>query len=775
MALLHITHFGGLVPKAPPRRLPDNAAQVCANLLASTSEFRPLAIDLDVVANTGVNSPKTIYRLQRNADGSLNTSFGSAATWKITAADVNYARCQINSDTTERTVVSYNDGSAAPRMIDAVGGDRQLGVPKPAGAPTVTVNVIDEYTTDERTADLTSLESTVRSLVSGNLIPVWRGWTGEPASYRPGSVEPCFTDRDYIPGVDPEEAQQIRVFKMSSTGGANNGTLSNPYVGTVERVSPWFMDPALGGFWARGTSWPSFLHVWLDPAHDHWCIPVHAYGLTYDINAVPLRDALAAIPMPGKTDGTKLMTVAQADEIITLLADEWNRRWTAVGPKLNALKAKVDATKVLLRGEIQADAAAVREALAELRRLSDAVTAHYADSVTVATRIIGEYFESELEQGLPEAVVRQIETRAYIYTYVTDRGEESASSPPSELVDVDQNDTTTVVVAAPPAGRHVTHFRLYRSNSSNRGAAYQLVPNPNDDAGFPIGTLTVVDDKRSAELQEPCPSLTWDEPPADFRGVVSLGNGIHVGYSGNTILPCEPYHPYAYPPEYRKTTSHPIVGLCALDTLLVVGTRGPLKLLSGTDSASLTEIRHTSGQSVVSARSMVAMSSGVVAFASPDGVCTVDAGGQVQVVTGPDGADLFAQEDWQALNPAEIFAAEWEGSYVFHVPAGFCYCLDLRTGKLTTLNVTGSAFYRDHALHRLGHHLEGCWSREHPPHRHVAEQAGGRAVAYWLLLAAGEQRLRGACDSAAAQGRCVLAHAAGHQSKARSCACWAKQ
>jgi hypothetical protein len=33
------------------------------------------------------------------------------------------------------------------------------------------------------------------------------------------------------------------------------------------------------------------------------------------------------------------------------------------------------------------------------------------------------------------------ENRAYIVTYVTDRGEESAPSPASELIECDQNDT----------------------------------------------------------------------------------------------------------------------------------------------------------------------------------------------------------------------------------------------------------------------------------------------------------------------------------------------
>lgn len=339
--------------------------------------------------------------------------------------------------------------------------------------------------------------------------------------------------------------------------------------------------------------------------------------------------------------------------------------------------------------------AAVREHLAELQRLSAEVTAFYANTAQKVADIVLGYIRAEVEPDIPDGVVRIVTTAAVIATYVTDRGEESAPSPVSLLFNRDQNDTFEVTVPAPPSGRDITHFRLYLATTTSSAAAYLLIPNPDDVDGWPIADLTVSLDVADEELQEPCPSTTWEVPPDDFRGLVSMGNGIHVGFSGNTIIPSEPYKPYAFPPEYRKTTSHPIVGLLALDQVLLVGTQGPPKLLAGADSASLSEIRHNSGQACVSARSMVAIGDAGI-YASPDGLVLASANG-FRLITGPEpeGFGLFSKEDWLALTPASIFAAELEGAYVFHVPAGYCYCLDLRNGKLTKLSVTGSAFYRD--------------------------------------------------------------------------------
>lgn len=411
---------------------------------------------------------------------------------------------------------------------------------------------------------------------------------------------------------------------------------------------------------------------------------------TKDLNRESLTQWLQEQFNQMKTDGEAVNEVAVAQAV--------NQTAAALVAELNLAvrKERFMADPNWPRPQTTSDVgAAVRTGLAELKSLADAVTAHYADTEQRVVRTIEEYFDANgVISGIPAGVQRLIEARSYIYTYVNDWGEESAPSPACAVIELDQNDTVTVEIGAVPTGRNITHWRLYRANSSSTSAAFQLVPNPDDDQGFPVASLSVLDDTLAADLQEPCPSLTWEEPPSDLRGLVAMGNGIMVGYTGNTVCPCEPYKPYAFPPDYQKTTSHPIVGLCAVDQILVVGTQGAPKILAGSDSASLSEIRHNSGQACVSARSMVATPIGVI-YASPDGLVAVNSSG-VRLITGPEGFNLFTREDWQEFGPSGIFATEHEGCYIFHSTAkGKCYSLDLQSGRLLEIAATGSAFYRD--------------------------------------------------------------------------------
>jgi hypothetical protein len=114
---IRITNFGGVVPKASPRALPDAGAQVAKDLQADISEFRPMADDLTVVAASGVTNPKTIHRLARKADGSFNIDMTTG--WIVKAAEMSFVKAQINDDTTERTYATFDDGGTPPRVYDA--------------------------------------------------------------------------------------------------------------------------------------------------------------------------------------------------------------------------------------------------------------------------------------------------------------------------------------------------------------------------------------------------------------------------------------------------------------------------------------------------------------------------------------------------------------------------------------------------------------------------------------------------------------------------------
>lgn len=179
-----------------------------------------------------------------------------------------------------------------------------------------------------------------------------------------------------------------------------------------------------------------------------------------------------------------------------------------------------------------------------------------------------------------------------------------------------------------------------------------------------------------------------------LRGGVRLANGAMAAFFDNTVALCEPYVPYAWPPEYQFTTEHPIVGLGAFGQSLVVCTTGKPYLSQGADSASMTPLQLEDAQACLSARTIMGVAGGVL-YVSPDGLCMVSASG-VQVVT----SALYSREDWLALNPAAMFAAWHDGTYyLFHSsgtitfqPAGL---------KLGRLALVATAAYVDRLLDAL--------------------------------------------------------------------------
>lgn len=362
MAKIDLTVFGGLVPKASARALPGDAAQVAHDIESTTSEFRPVAADTQVVANSGVTNPLTLYRFQLKSDGSANDDFTTG--WLVSALRKSYAKGQVNSDPTERTYVSTDDGSVPPHAIDNTGEDRVLGVPAPTTAPTITLNVADEFTTEERSGSIVNILQYLKVSTSALISPVWQG------ADRPGTGTAGYADRDNIPGTDPAEGQQLRLFRLATTGGVQPyGAITNTYAVGGPDTFQWAFDAGLNSFFktAAGSGWPA----WAGTTNDHLCIPLDAYGLLYELNGAGLTAALTNIEMPGMP-GEPLMTPEQVTEAAALVADMFNQKYTDVTPKLNALRAQFTIAKTIVEGGTQGANVA-------------AVTAFYTKADVIAT------------------------------------------------------------------------------------------------------------------------------------------------------------------------------------------------------------------------------------------------------------------------------------------------------------------------------------------------------------------------------------------------------
>lgn len=308
--------------------------------------------------------------------------------------------------------------------------------------------------------------------------------------------------------------------------------------------------------------------------------------------------------------------------------------------------------------------------------------------------INGRMYDEFILAELPDPIDRIEESRCYRFTYITDRGEESAMSPPSVLIDCDRNDIVTVVVGIPPAGKFIRRVRLYRSSTSSTATAFEFtVENEvevSDAQWVNAINRTYIDNLRQEDLGEPCPSETWDPPPAGGNGLIGMPNGIMLMFEGVNVIPSEPYTPYAYPIDYQQPMDYAYVGAGVFGNTAVIVTTGNPYYCTGADSASLTLQKIESNQACVSKRSVHGGDGGVF-FASPDGICLAGPSG-VQVLT----TGVYSRQDWLALDPANSIGRYHEGIYyLVLLSSNIVICMDLASRRISTLSLTTTGLYSD--------------------------------------------------------------------------------
>ncbi|APW38441.1 hypothetical protein RD110_15570 [Rhodoferax koreense] len=241
----------------------------------------------------------------------------------------------------------------------------------------------------------------------------------------------------------------------------------------------------------------------------------------------------------------------------------------------------------------------------------------------------------------------------YVYTYVTDRGEESSNSPVSAINNRQSDLTATLSgFAAPPAGNYgITLIRIYRTQTGSSGTADFFFLRE-----IAVATPTTSDDGRA--LGETLSTSTWLMPPADLSNLTTLWNGMLAGISGNAVRFCESYVPYAWPIAYDTVPPDgKPVGLGVFGQSLLVLTTGRPVLVTGSTPDAMDATPLEIPQGCVSSRSVVGMGSGV-AWASNDGLCFYGTGG-ARILT----AGIMTRANWQALNPASITGCMYEGLY----------------------------------------------------------------------------------------------------------------
>lgn len=269
----------------------------------------------------------------------------------------------------------------------------------------------------------------------------------------------------------------------------------------------------------------------------------------------------------------------------------------------------------------------------------------------------------------------------YACTLTNMSGEEGALSSPSNNAVLYSNST---VVIARPAGISDTYIKSWNIYMANDGQWQLLVEVP-----YATSSYTLVGDAaKYPPLGETCPSMDWEMPPADLKGLVPMAGGFMAGYSGRSICFSEAYLPHAWPPMYSLPTQYDILGIVPVNNGAVVITTGRQYLVTGSQPSTMQMQQLEMDAGCVSRDSIVDMGDYAI-YASHLGL----------VKLGLDGIELISEQAfpryyWGTLSVTTIKAMRLKHYYVFAV-GGTTYVLDTGTKQITrTDKINVATLYR---------------------------------------------------------------------------------
>jgi hypothetical protein len=266
-------------------------------------------------------------------------------------------------------------------------------------------------------------------------------------------------------------------------------------------------------------------------------------------------------------------------------------------------------------------------------------------------------------------------TRCYVYTYVSDFGEESAPSPPTCVEGAEGEDWSLILPTSflpediPVFDQgHFNTKRIYRTVTGQTGGSFFFVDE------IPVGDTLYTDSKPTDEvsLGDILESDTWEPPPEELVGLSRHPNGWFVGYTAadSTLHFSEPYRPHAWPAQYDITVGGRIQGITVSGGQMVVLTDVAPYVLAGPVPAALTLRRSDTSEPCVSRWGIVSTPRGVL-FPSKNGIVATD-GRDVQIAT----SGLLSRLDWREYDPEGLYMARHQDRMVGIPLSGKAFLLD---------------------------------------------------------------------------------------------------
>jgi hypothetical protein len=267
----------------------------------------------------------------------------------------------------------------------------------------------------------------------------------------------------------------------------------------------------------------------------------------------------------------------------------------------------------------------------------------------------------------PPGVIYLDQTRAYVYTFVSEYGEEGQPSPPT-LAQGDEGtwELTGLQTSVPDAAnRTITKKKIYRTVPGNSSSLFFFV------AEIDVGDSAYSDSASDFDvaLNNILESQTWAEPITGMEGFALMPNGYLVGWDGRRLVFSEAYRPHAWPAQYELSTEFEIVGLVVWGATIVIGTSSQPYMGQGVSPRAFTMQKMDAVEPCLSRQGMVATVWGAY-YPSINGLTLVNSSGVKNITQ-----DILTKEEWARYNPSDIFAAQLGLEYIaFNSPSfGFVF------------------------------------------------------------------------------------------------------
>lgn len=605
MTAIVVKAFNGLKPMVSQFLLQSGDAVIAENVRLVSGALVPLRDTTNLKA-TVRSSPQTVFR--------YGQSGSEAEYWLEFPEDTDVINSPIPNDVYNR--IYWTDGGTAKYAPNTLilsappypGGSYTLGIPAPVIAPSAS-----QSTFGAASATITAAQ--VDSLFVGNVLSVEVDASAAVSVTLTGSggdvtAATLAADLNRVPGVDASvvdgdvvvktesqtETSAVKISKRSSETQDYSATAVT-YEGYIGPISG-----SQGG------------------------------GATYTVSAAQIASL---------APGTKLSVKVNnnADVLVTVAAGAGTFPEAVTAQSLKTAMSVVGLNVVINDGT------------------SPTVTITTAQTGTAASFQVRKIIPgtkanfSELTSGSNVQSASSVESRSYVYTYVSAYGEEGPPSAPSAVVTVNPNVQVSVgsLSISPGGSFNIVSKRLYRTSTVGSSAEFQFV------AEIPVAVTSYTDTKTQAELGEVLSTTDWVPPPANLRGLKMMANGVAVGFVGNTLYMSEPNLPHAWPHKYP--VDNQIVGLAPFRQSVAILTNGHPFLASGVDPGAMTLERLEFPHACLSKQSVVDTGDGCL-YAGADGIVSIGAGG-MKVVT----EQIFSREQWQALNPPSMKAFFHDGRY----------------------------------------------------------------------------------------------------------------